>query len=168
MKYSRLTKEQFDSLSQEFINFLATQSITAKEWESIKSNEPNVAEQELDIFSDLVWEGVLSKAEYLENISAQQLFLFRIGETEMDLIVVKATKSDIDISTAEGYKWLQENFASEEVEFFTASKDFSTHVSPEASGEAQDKNLDIFSLVQQGAIITKGQLYQFFEEILKK
>ena len=168
MKYSRLTKEQFDSLSQEFINFLATQSITAKEWESIKTNEPKVAEQELDIFSDLVWEGVLSKAEYLENISAQQLFLFRIGDTEMDLIVVKATKSDIDISTAAGYKWLQENFASDEVEFFTATKDFSTRVSPEDSTEVQYKKLDIFSLIQQGAVITKGELYQFFSEILNK
>ena len=168
MKYSRLTKEQFDSLYQEFINFLATQSITAKEWESIKTNKPNLAEQELDIFSDLVWEGVLSKAEYLENISEQQLFLFRIGETEMDLIVVKVTKSDIDISSAQGYRWLQENISSEEVEFFTSSKDFSTLVSPEASAEAQNKKLDIFSLVQQGAVITKGQLYQFFEEILKK
>jgi len=157
MKYSRLTKEQFDSLSQEFINFLATQSITANEWKSIKTNDPKVAEQELDIFSDLVWEGVLSKAEFLENISAQQLFLFQIKETEMDLIVVKVTKSDIDISTTKGYKWLQENFASDEVEFFTASKDFS-----------EDKKLDIFSLIQQGAIITKGELYQFFEEILKK
>jgi cag pathogenicity island protein 24 len=157
MKYSRLTKEQFDSLSQEFIHFLATQSITAKEWGSIKTNEPKVAEQELDIFSDLVWEGVLSKAEYLENISAQQLFLFRIEETEMDLIVVKATKSDVDISTAAGYKWLQENFASDEVEFLTAKKDFS-----------EDKKLDIFNLIQQGAVITKGELYQFFQEILKK
>jgi len=157
MKYSRLTKEQFDSLSQEFINFLATQSITAKEWESIKTNEPKVAEQELDIFSDLVWEGVLSKAEYLENISAQQLFLFRIGEAAMDLIVVKATNLEVDISTKEGYTWLQENFASDEVAFFTATKDFS-----------EDNKLDIFSLIQQGAVITKGELYQFFQEILKK
>ena len=89
MKYTRLTKEQFDSLSQEFINFLATQSITAKEWESIKKSQPKVAEQELDVFSDLVWEGVLSKAKYLENTSKQQLFLFRILKSEMNLIVVK-------------------------------------------------------------------------------
>ncbi|MFT5237837.1 MAG: cag pathogenicity island protein 24 [Flavobacteriaceae bacterium] len=155
MKYSRLTKEQFDSLSLEFINFLATQSITAKEWELIKTNEPKVAEEELDIFSDLVWEGVLSKVEFLENISGQQLFLFRIIETEMDLIVVKATKTDIDISSANGYKWLQENFASDDVEFFTATKAFS-----------EDKNLDVFSLIQQGAVITKGSLYQFFKGII--
>ena len=64
MKYTRLTKEQFEELNQEFINFLSTQSITANEWKEIKEQKPEVAEEELDIFSDLVWEGVLSKVDY--------------------------------------------------------------------------------------------------------
>ena len=80
MKYSRLTKEQFDEMHQEFINFLATQSITAEEWQKIKTENPEVAEQELDIFSDLIWEGVLNKVEYLEHISEKQLFLFHISD----------------------------------------------------------------------------------------
>ena len=41
MKYTRLTKEQFEELHKEFINFLATQSITAKEWDEIKANKKN-------------------------------------------------------------------------------------------------------------------------------
>ena len=32
MKFTRLSKEQFEELHQEFINFLATQSITSDEW----------------------------------------------------------------------------------------------------------------------------------------
>lgn len=168
MKYTRLTKEQFEALQQEFINFLATQSITGEEWANIKENKPEIAEHELDIFSDLVWEGVLKQAKFLENISAQQLFLFSIGETEMSLIVVKVTNEARDITTAEGYKWLQENFTSDEVEFFTSTKEFSARVSPEASAEAQDKTGDIFALIKQGAVITKGELYQFFEDILNK
>ncbi len=157
MKYTRLTKEQFEELHPEFINFLATQSITAEEWAAIKEKQPEVAEQELDVFSDLVWEGVLQKAEYLENMSPLQLFLFHIAETEMKLIAVKVTDETKDITTAEGYRWLQENFASDEVEFYTATKAFS-----------EDKNADIFALIQQGAIITKGELYRFFEDILNK
>jgi len=58
MKYRRLSKEQFEELHLEFINFLATQSITAEEWKKIKAEQPKVAEEEMDIFSDLVWEGV--------------------------------------------------------------------------------------------------------------
>lgn len=155
MKYSRLTKEQFEELHVEFINFLATQSITGSEWEEIKRVKPEIAEEELDIFSDLIWEGVLNNATYLENISPKQLFLFKVEDNFMKLIVIKITNEKIDITTAEGYKWLQENFAFDEVSFFTANKDFSNH-----------KNGDIFSIIQQGAIITKGDLFNFFDKIV--
>ncbi len=64
MKYKRLTKEQFEELHQEFATFLATQSIDKKEWDEIKVNTPEVAEQELDVFSDLIWENVLTNAHY--------------------------------------------------------------------------------------------------------
>ena len=104
-KYSRLTKEQFEELQEEFINFLATQSITGKEWEEIKRVKPEVAEEELDVFSDLIWEGVLNNASYLENISAMQLFLFKVEAAHMKLIVVKTTNEKIDFRTPEGFKW---------------------------------------------------------------
>ena len=80
MKYTRLTKEQFEEMQQEFINFLASQSITADEWQTIKTNTPDVADQELDVFSDLVWEGVLNNVIYLENISQKHMYLFYFEE----------------------------------------------------------------------------------------
>ena len=84
MKYTRLTKEQLEELNQEFINFLATQSITAEEWKEIKEQKPEVAEEELDIFSDLVWEGVLSKVEYLENIAHNICIFLRSKDRSCD------------------------------------------------------------------------------------
>jgi hypothetical protein len=50
MKYSRLTKEQFEELHPEFTKFLASQQIDKKEWDKIKTEKPEVAEQELDVF----------------------------------------------------------------------------------------------------------------------
>lgn len=155
MKYSRLTKEQFEELHPEFINFLATQSITADEWATIKEAQPEVAEQELDVFSDLVWQGVLSKVQYLENMSAKQLFLFQVEEKQMSLISLKVNNEDIDITTTDGYQWLQKNYMDDSVDFFTSEKAFSA-----------DKHQDIFSLINQGAVITKGNLYQFFERFV--
>jgi len=155
MKYSRLTHEQFKALQQEFINFLATQSITGEEWIKIKENTPEVAEKELDVFSDLVWEGVLGQIKFLENISPQQLFLFRIDADEMSLIVVKVFNVKQDITTSIGYKWLQENYTSDEVEFLTSVKKFS-----------KEKKLEIFALIEQGAVISKGELYTHFNEII--
>lgn len=155
MQYARLTKEQLEELHQEFINFLATQSITADEWQEIKTTKPHVAEEEIDIFSDLVWENVLTKAKYLEHVSPNQMHLFELREDKMALIAVKINKEDIDITTKNGYQWLQQNLGNEAVVFMSASKDYS------------DKpNADKFKLIQQGAVITKGDLYAWFSRFV--
>lgn len=144
-----------EELHQEFINFLATQSITAEEWEDIKANKPEVAEEEIDIFSDLIWEGVLGKVEYLENISARQMHLFHLTDKEMKLLSVKVMNPDIDLTTKTGFAWFKKNWQSDFVEYLTASKAYT-----------EDKNLDKFKLIEQGAVITKGELYQWFDKII--
>ena len=154
MKYSRLTKEQFEELHQEFINFLATQSVTADEWTNLKVNKPELAETELDVFSDLIWEGVLNKAEYLEHISAQHMYLFQLSEDKMHAIVINL-KNDVDITTQEGYDWLRENLMDENVEFLQADKAYT-----------EDKNLDKFGMIEQGSVNTKGDLYKYFNELI--
>ena len=156
MKYTRLTKEQLEELHPEFINFLATQSITSDEWSKMKIETPEVAEDELDVFSDLIWEGVLSKVAYLENISAQQMNLFYLTDKEMKLIAVKVMNPEIDLTTKAGFEWFKKNWQSDFVEYMTASKAYT-----------QDKNLDKFKLIQQGAVITKGELYQWFEKMIE-
>ncbi|WP_419211785.1 DUF6495 family protein [Maribacter sp. X9] len=155
MKYIRLTKEQLEELHPEFINFLATQSITKEEWDTIKKEKPKVAEEELDIFSDLVWEGVLTKVSYLENISKDQMHLFHLTDKEMKLISVKVMNPEVDLTTSVGFAWFKKNWQSDFVEYLTASKAYT-----------DDKNVDKFLLLQQGAVITKGELYQWFEKVI--
>ncbi|MGB5372008.1 MAG: DUF6495 family protein [Flavobacteriaceae bacterium] len=155
MKYRRLTKEQLEELQQEFINFLATQSITAKEWQLIKSERPKVAEQELDVFSDLIWEGLLGKVVYLENLSAQQMHLFHCTKKQMKLISVKVSNPNIDLTTKIGFDWFKKNWQSDFVEYLTAAKAYTA-----------DPNVDKFTLIEQGAVITKGELYSWFDKVI--
>jgi hypothetical protein len=122
----------------------------------IKLNRPHVAEEELDVFSDLVWEGVLQKVQYLENISEQQMHLFFLPEKEMKLISVKVMNPKIDLRTSVGFSWFKKNWQSDFVEYLVASKAYT-----------DDKNLDKFKLIQQGAVITKGELYQWFDKIIE-
>lgn len=156
MKYIRLTKEQLEELQPEFINFLATQSITATEWAQIKEERPEVAQEELDVFSDLIWEGVLSRVEYLENVSQHHMHLFHLAEKEMKLFSVKVLNPAIDLRTKEGFGWFKRNFQSDHVEYLTASKAYGA-----------DRNLDKFQLIRQGAVITKGELFRWFEQIME-
>ncbi|MGB5982331.1 MAG: DUF6495 family protein [Nonlabens sp.] len=156
MKYRRLTKEQLEEMHQEFINFLASQSITAEEWKDIKENKPDIAEEEIDVFSDLVWEGVLSNAEFFEHISPRTMNLFKLGKEEMELISIMVGDELIDITTTQGYQWLQKNLMDEQVKIFTAKKEYGA-----------DPNADKFKLIETGAVITKGDLFNYFDDLIE-
>lgn len=148
MKYTRLTKEQFEELHLEFARFLASQSIDKAEWEKLKAEKPEVAEQELDVFSDLIWEGALNKTEYLEHFSKNHIFLFRFFEKEAESIVISALDQSIDFLSKDGLMWLSENLQSDQIEIRKGKK------------VLQDRNEEIFNLIKQGASISKGELYE--------
>ncbi|HTG67523.1 MAG TPA: DUF6495 family protein [Flavobacterium sp.] len=156
MKYTRLTKEQFEELHPEFTNFLATQSIDKAEWDKIKVEKPEVAEQELDVFSDLIWEGVLSKAEFLEHFSRNHIFLFQCFENEVKSIVLKSLVSEIDFLTKEGLQWLSDNMFTDTIEMKIGKKVF-----------AEERNASIFQLIQQGAFLSDGQLFKQINSIIE-
>jgi len=156
MKYSRLTKEQFDELHGEFTNFLATQAIDKAEWDSIKVNKPEVAEQELDVFSDLIWEGVLSRAEFLEHFSKNHIFLFKCFETHVQSIVLKSLVPETDFLTQAGLQWLSDNMFTETIEMKVGKKVFT-----------EDRNSSIFELIQQGAFLSDGQLFKQINSIIE-
>lgn len=148
MKYKRLTKEQFESLHEEFANFLATQQIDKNEWDQLKNEKPEVAEQELDVFSDLIWEGVLSNTKFLEHFSKSYIFLFHCQEKIIQSIVLKSLDNSIDFMTTEGLKWLGDNMFTDIVEIHLAKKNYD-----------QERNEAIFDLIAQGAILSDGKLY---------
>lgn len=148
MKYKRLTKEQFEALHQEFSNFLATQSIDKAEWDTIKTNTPELAEQELDVFSDLIWEGVLTNAQYLEHFSQNHIFLFHCQETLIQSIVLKSLNPEVDFLVKEGLQWLSDNLFTDTVEIHLGKKEYQ-----------QERNTAIFDLITQGAILSDGQLF---------
>jgi hypothetical protein len=156
MKYTRLTKEQFEELHQEFSNFLATQSIDKAEWDTIKVEKPEVAEQELDVFSDLIWEGVLSKAEYLEHFSKNHIFLFQAFDTYVQSIVLKSLVSETDFLTNDGLQWLSDNMFTENIEMKVGKKVFT-----------EERNTSIFALIQQGAFLSDGQLFKQINSIIE-
>ncbi|MES2574997.1 MAG: DUF6495 family protein [Bacteroidota bacterium] len=156
MKYTRLTKEQFEELNQEFSTFLATQTIDKAEWDTLKAEKPEVAEQELDVFSDLVWEGVLSRAEYLEHFSKNHIFLFQCFDTYVQSIVLKSLVPETDFLTKDGLQWLSDNMFTDTIEMKTGKKVFT-----------EERNSSIFQLIQQGAFLSDGQLYKQINSIIE-
>ncbi|MFT5762135.1 MAG: hypothetical protein ACI8WA_001261 [Polaribacter sp.] len=156
MKYRQLTKEQFESLHEEFALFLATQSIDVKEWNELKKEKPNVAEDEMNVFSNVVWDDVLTKANYLEHFSKQSVNLFKCDATEIHRIFVKINK-DINLLEQEGFEWLLSNPTDDAVEYFNGTKKYTS-----------ERNTEIFDLIEKGSSIAKEELYDYFSRLISK
>lgn len=156
MKYARLTQEQFEELHPEFIHFLAAQTIDKNEWDELKAQKPEVAEQELDVFSDLIWEGVLSRTRYLEHFSNTHVFLFECFESHIESIIIKSLRPDIDLLSHEGLQWLNQEMFGSEVEIRLGRKKYT-----------EERNTAIFSLIQQGAYLSGGEMYQQLMQVIR-
>ena len=154
MKYARLTKQQLEELHPEFVRFLASQQIDKTEWDKLKEEKPEVAEQEIDVFSDMIWDSVLEKAEWLEHYSKNHIFLFKLDQEEMESIVIHAHNTPADFMTESGLIWLNENIFSDEVHLTRGKKAF-----------GEDRKAEIFSLIEQGAILSDGVLYGQIEDM---
>lgn len=155
MKYARLTKEQFEELHEEFANFLASQQIDKNEWEILKKEKPEVAEQELDIFSDLIWEGAFQNANFIENFAKNHIFLFRFDEKNIDVIMIKSLNEEVDFMDKSGLEWLGQKMFTPEVEIRTGTKKFE-----------KDRNYELFDLIKQGGILSQGELYAQIYDLL--
>ena len=149
MKYTQLTKEQFEELNEEFAVFLAAQSIDAKQWNKIKKESPDLAGKELNVFSDFVWEKVLNKANYIEHFSRDTINLFKCNEKKIDRIVVKINKKGINLLEDNDFNWFLDNSKDPSIEYLKGNKSYT-----------KERNVEIFELIQQGGVVSHGKLYE--------
>ena len=149
MKYRQLTKEQFEELHEEFAKFLASQSIDVKEWNQIKTEKPEVAEEEMNVFSDLVWDDVLSKVNYLEHFSESSINLFSCDAEEIQRIVVKINKPNFSFLNADDYQWFVDHSKDDTIDYFKGQKPY-----------LKERNMELFDLIEKGSAIAKGDLYE--------
>lgn len=157
MKYARLSKEQFESLNEEFAIFLASQSIEKIQWDQIKSKNPTLTDELLNFFSDMVWDQSLDKIIYLENRSDHHLFLFKCEDTRIDLILIKLEEDCPSLMQKDYKQWLEEHLSDPRVAFFVSSRSFQ-----------DDFKGEKFKLINKGATFSEGETFEDLKSFLSK
>lgn len=155
MKYRQLSKEQFEALHKEFAQFLASQQVDVKEWVRIKENQPELADEELNLFSDVVWDDALTKTKYLEHFSKTNINLFKCEDKQISRIVVQISKPDFDFFKKKDYEWFVDNTKDATIEFLKGTKKYT-----------KGRNLELFDLVEKGSVISDGKLYESLQLII--
>ena len=157
MKYRLLSKEQFEALHEEFATFLATNGIDKDTWDTIKSNDSEQLDAYLEQFSDLVWEDVLNRTKYLEHYSEQSINLFYCEPNQISRIVVQVNNTAYDMRTAEGIDWFINNSNSRFIDYMKGQKNY-----------IDERNVELFQIIEQGANLSDGELFKALEQIIQK
>ncbi len=155
MKYRLLSKEQFEELHKEFSTFLASQGIDKDAWQLAKDKTPQKVVSQLERFSDIVWEDVLKRTDYLEHYSKNSLNLFYCKPDHMERIVIRVEKEGIDLQGKEGFDWFIDNSNDVSVHYFKGEKEY-----------VSSRNEEIFKLIEQGAILANSNLFNAVKQLI--
>lgn len=161
MKFRRLTNEELAELEKEFTRFLASNTVTADDWEKIKKETPERAEGLINIFSDIVFEKTISKLEYLEHKTPHDLKIFHCKKEEMELMGLKVEgESDLDFTKDLAPETMMQMLqaSNAKLQLYTASKGY----------KEGDREKEIFEMMQQGCLISKGELFNTLKNLQPK
>ncbi|WMJ73175.1 DUF6495 family protein [Cytophagaceae bacterium ABcell3] len=156
MKYRLLTPEELEELKPEFINFLAANTITADDYKRLQENDPEKVKELITIFSDIVMEKVLSKITFLEHRETNSLMAFECLDDRMVLIGLNI-QGEANLKDDSFIKEINENpekLNDLQVEIFKTEKPY-----------RKEKEQEIFELVQSGAMVSDGNMYQLLKAI---
>lgn len=146
-KYRHLTKDELDALQKEFVEFLVVNGITADKWTAIKEHKKEAAEEIIEKFGDVVWEGVLRKANFLELRNPKELLTFQCLPDKLVLMGVKVKDTDVDITSEKGFERLKKDEL--ETTFYTSEKKY-----------FKKREVELFEMIQNGCEITDGALFK--------
>jgi hypothetical protein len=148
VKYRRLTFEELRELEKEFVDYLVVNGITAEEWVTIKQKENTKAEQIIDLFSDVVFEGVMRKARFADHVSASSLMCFQFNEQEIVLTALEDTSGLLDFTQDDTFDRLKSQVP-KGVKVYQQTKPYQKR-----------REDEIFNLVQNGAQLSDGRLFK--------
>lgn len=155
MKYKRLTTAELQALESDFVNFLASMQITAPDWEKMKKEEAEKADELIDVFSDIVYDKVLNKISYLEYRDEKTLNIFYFGKDLIKLIGLRVKEGGkLDLT------------APNVLDQWNESNNTSVNIVRSERNYEKEKQLEIFELLQSGCLITDNQLFKILDSIV--
>jgi len=157
-KYRLLTEDELKQLEGVFINFLAANSITATDWEKIKTQNQEKMNSLIEQFSDVVFEKTLSNVELLEKRLKNKLLMYRFSQDDISLLGLEVIgDSPMDFRKEFSISQLADLFNDEKlnISFIIGTKPM-----------FEDRKKEIFDLMESGAMISQNnELFDVLEKL---
>lgn len=147
-KYRLLSQEELKELEKEFIDYLVVNGITADAWEEIKKTQKSRANEIIDLFSDVVFEGIMRKVQFLDYRSEKSLKSFQCLDEKMVMVGIDISEnSDLNLLDVKDFTKMKEEAPS--IKVYTTEKKYS-----------KQRELELFDMTNAGCEISKGELFK--------
>ncbi|MEM6964252.1 MAG: DUF6495 family protein [Bacteroidota bacterium] len=152
MKFRRLTNDELAELEKEFTRFLASNTVTADDWEKLKKEDQQKAEGLINIFSDIVFEKTIEKLEYLQMKTPKDLKIFHCRKEDIELMGLRVegqTTLDFTQNTTPEAMMQMLQLSGAKLQLYNAQKKYKNG----------DRAQELFEMMQSGCLISDGKMY---------
>lgn len=148
MKYRALSFTELQELEKEFVDYLIVNGITANDWVKMKEQEVAKSNQIIELFSDVVFEGVMRKVQFLDMVTAKSIKSFQCLGEKIVLVGLDADKDSLIDFTSQSLATIQEQNV-DQLSVYTSEKNYSS-----------DREQELFEMTQGGAVISDGTYFK--------
>ncbi len=146
-KYRTLTHSELNELQKEFVDYLVVSGIDASEWVKIKEESPAKAVRIIELFSDVVFEKILRKTQYVYKVENETLFLFNYAQ-DMARLMILQFPTDFDLPSKN------------QKEIIACIKKNNMTCIPQSKKYIRAREEELFSMMQSGCDICSQSFYE--------
>ncbi|UTW62256.1 hypothetical protein KFE98_19995 [bacterium SCSIO 12741] len=147
-KYRLLTHEELMEMEQEFVEYLVVNGITAPDWEKMKKEEPAKAKQIIELFSDVVFAGILRKIKFLEFRSEHEVRVFQCLPEKLIQVALECEGEGVDF-TQEGSIEQVLSDPPAEISIYTVEKEYN-----------ESREEELFEMIEWGCLVGGESLFK--------
>ncbi len=144
MKYRCLRRDELEEVTEDFVKFLASNSITKEDWSRIKQDQPDAAQKMIELFSDIFWDKVLENLKWCQIRQKKSFRIFQIRD-KWEMVHLKiAEDTPYDLTNPEHIQAVAGGavgLAGLGVEIFTGTKAL-----------VKDRKRELFEMLENGAL----------------
>ena len=149
-----LTPEEMEIFDEDFKHFAVANGVSNEEWLEMNTSNKELATQLVGLFSDTVLQKVYEKLKFIEHRSPSSCLVFKLNDSEIDLISLNAKSDKVDLSSAESIHDALVNNASE-LSIFRSNKKYS-----------KVREEEIHEMLSQGCVNSSEAFWMMLEKVV--
>ncbi|MDB9932358.1 DUF6495 family protein [Flavobacteriales bacterium] len=150
--YRELTLDELKLFEQEFKEFLAVNGIDADLWKQMKTDDQNKVNQLISSFSDVIYNSVLLKLEYIEFATQNDIKYFYYGKEKAELIGLQSNEVSFT-NPEEVIKAIEEKKVS--IKSYKTSKAYT-----------KKREEELFDMIKNGCQPSDGKMFKLLSSVV--